>query len=45
MNHDIKASDFFDILERLPIDYSPDKEAMLRKLEEEFSPHVARPFS
>ena len=35
MTHDIKTSDFFDILERLPLDYSQEKEAILRKLEEE----------
>ena len=42
MNHDIKASDFFDILERLPLEYSPDKEVMLRKLEEEEKLEVIR---
>ena len=42
MNNDIKTSNFFDILERLPLDYSPEKEAMLRKLEEEERLEVIR---
>lgn len=42
MNHDIKTSDFFNILERLPLEYSQDKEAMLRKLEEEEKLEVIR---
>ena len=42
MNHDIKTSDFFDILERLPLEYSPAKAAMLRKLEEEEKLEVIR---
>ena len=33
MKHDIKTANFFDILEKLPLEYSPEKEAMLRKLE------------
>lgn len=35
MDHEIKNIDFCSILERLPTEYSPEKEAMLRKLEED----------
>ncbi len=42
MKHDIKTANFFDILEKLPLEYSPEKEAMLRKLEEEEKLEVIR---
>ena len=42
MEHDIKNINFCSILERLPNEYSPEKEAMLRKLEEEEKLEVIR---
>lgn len=42
MNHEIKNIDFCSILERLPTEYSPEKEAMLRKLEEDEKLEVIR---
>ena len=42
MDHEIKNIDFCSILERLPTEYSPEKEAMLRKLEEEEKLEVIR---
>ena len=42
MDHEIKNIDFCSILERLPNEYSPEKEAMLQKLEEEEKLEIIR---
>lgn len=42
MDHEIRNIDFCSILERLPHEYSPEKEAMLRSLEEEEKLEVIR---
>lgn len=42
MDHEITNIDFCSILERLPNEYSPEKEAMLQKLEEEEKLEIIR---
>ena len=42
MDHEIKNIDFFSILERLPSEYSSEKEAMLQKLEAEEKLEIIR---
>lgn len=42
MEHEIKNIDFCSILERLPNEYSPEKEAMLQKLEAEEKLEIIR---